>query len=397
MTATAPAHEPLTEALLDAALYSSDPFPHYERLRREAPVAWNAEKGFWSVATYDEVMEASTEPDRFCSGRGILLMEIGVEYPTPPTMMHTDPPAHTAYRKLVAPAFRPSRIAALEDTVRERVRALLEPVTAGEPIDFVPAVSVPFPLRIIGDLLGLPDADWETFFYWSEVMIPGNLELSPEEREAVQQEMRAYFLSVIAERRAEPRDDLISTLTEVRIADEQLSDDELHMFLNQLLVAGNETTRNLISDGLVALSERPEQWARLVDDRSLVPTAVEELLRWTTPVISFMRTATVDTTLGNQDIRGDDPVLLLYASANRDEKQFGPTAGELDVGRSPNHHVAFGFGAHYCIGAALARLEVRVLFEELLDRFSSLEPAGPVVRSPSDVIAGVKAAPLVFA
>ena len=201
-------------------------------------------------------------------------MEIGVEYPSPPTMMHTDPPAHTAYRKLVAPAFRPSRIAALEDTVRDRVRALLEPITAGEPIDFVPAVSVPFPLphhrglarpsrRRLGELLLLVEA-----------MIPG-LDLSsrsgrPSSRRCGPTSWPSSPSGI------EPREDLISTLTEVKIADEQLSDDELHMFLNQLLVAGNETTRNLSSPTGCALSERPEQWARLVDDPALVPKAVEE-------------------------------------------------------------------------------------------------------------------------
>jgi cytochrome P450 len=168
------------------------------------------------------------------------------------------------------------------------------------------------------------------------------------------------------------------------------------MFLVQLLVAGNETTRNLVSGGLVALAERPEAWERLRRNRSLVQTTVEEMLRWTTPVVSFMRTATRDAELGGQAIRKGDAVLMLYASANRDERQFGPTADRFDIGRDPNHHVAFGFGAHFCIGATLARIEARVLLEELLDRFGSIEPAGEVQRSNSSVIAGVKHAPLVF-
>jgi cholest-4-en-3-one 26-monooxygenase len=168
------------------------------------------------------------------------------------------------------------------------------------------------------------------------------------------------------------------------------------MFLNQLLVAGNETTRNTISGGLWALAQRSEQWQRLVDDRSLIPTAVEEVLRWTSAVISFMRTATTDTELAGQAIAAGDPVLMLYSSANRDEAQFGATADQFDVGRSPNHHLAFGFGAHFCIGAALARLEVRLVLEELLDRFRTIEPAGEVAYSPSDIIAGVTSAPLRF-
>jgi cholest-4-en-3-one 26-monooxygenase len=390
-------HEPLTDALVEPGFNARDPFPHYARLRADAPVAWNATQGFWALSRYAEVHEVSTDPGRFCSKHGILTMEIGVEYPTPPTMMHTDPPEHTAYRKLVQPGFKPSLMTALEPIARERMLDLLERVTPGEAVDFVQAVSVPYPLRIISDLLGVPHDDWEQFFHWSEAMIPGALDLTPEERAEIQVDMRAYFLGVIAERRKEPREDLISVLAATQLDGRALSDDELYMFLNQLLVAGNETTRNTISGGLWALAQRPDQWQRLVDDRSLIPTAVEEILRWTSAVISFMRTATGDTELAGQAIAAGDPVLMLYSSANRDEAQFGPTADQFDVGRSPNHHLAFGFGAHFCIGAALARLEVRLALEELLDRFRTVEPAGEVAYSPSDIIAGVTSAPLRFA
>lgn len=383
-------HEPLTDTMVEPGFNGRNPFPHYARMRAEAPVAWNATQGFWALSRFAEVHEVSTDPERFCSGKGILTMEIGIEYDSPPTMMHTDPPDHTAYRKLVQPGFTPSRMKALVPVARDRLVDLFDRVRDGEPVDFVDAVSVPFPLRIIGDLLGLPDEDWEDFFYWSEAMT-GALDLTPEERTRIQVDMRAYFFEVIGRKRAEPQEDLISAL-----AAEDLSDDELFMFLNQLLVAGNETTRNTISGGLWALAERPDQWQRLVEDRTLVPSAVEEILRWTTAVIAFMRTATRDTTLGGIEIAANDPVLMLYASANRDEAQFGPTADQFDVGRTPNHHLAFGFGAHFCIGAALARLEVALVLEELLDRFRTLEPAGEVAYSPSDIIAGVTSAPLRF-
>ena len=188
----------------------------------------------------------------------------------------------------------------------------------------------------------------------------------------------------------------MSALATASPGGDELSDDELAMFLIQLLVAGNETTRNLLSGGLAALAERPDQWDRLRDDPGLVPLAVEELLRWTTPVISFLRTATVDTELRGQRISAGEPVLLVYASANRDEAVFGPDASHLDVGRDPNPHVAFGFGTHFCLGAALARLEARVVLEELLTRFAHLEGAGEVERAASPVIAGVRRAPLVF-
>jgi cytochrome P450 len=391
-----PAHEPLTDPLIEDSFYAGDAFPQYARLRDEAPVAWNDTKGFWAVSRWDDVMAVSTDPETFCSGRGILVMEIGASYDSPPTMMHTDPPEHTVYRKLVQPGFAPGRMRALEADVRRRAKLLVDEIEAGRAVDFVETVAVPFPLYIISALLGIPDEDWQRFFEWSEAVIPGATDWPEEKRMALQADMHETLLATTVARRADPRDDLISVLVQVEIEGRRLSDAELAMFLVQLLVAGNETTRNLVSGGLVALAERPEAWERLRRDRTLVPTAVEEMLRWTTPVVSFMRTATRHAELGGQAIREGDAVLMLYASANRDERQFGPNADRFDIGRDPNHHVAFGFGAHFCIGATLARIEARVLLEELLDRFETVEPAGNVTRSSSAVIAGVKRAPLVF-
>jgi cholest-4-en-3-one 26-monooxygenase len=391
-----PAHEPLTDPLIEDAFYAGDPFPQYARLRDEAPVAWNDTKGFWAVSRWDDVMAVSTDPETFCSGRGILVMEIGASYDSPPTMMHTDPPEHTVYRKLVQPGFAPGRMRALEDDVRRRAKPLVDAIEPGRPADFVETVSVPFPLYIISALLGMPDEDWQRFFEWSEAVIPGATDWSEEKRAALQADMHETLLATTVARRADPRDDLISVLAQVEIEGRRLSDAELTMFLVQLLVAGNETTRNMISGGLVALADRPADWNRLRGDRSLVPTAVEEMLRWTSPVVSFMRTATRDTDLGGQAMGEGDPVLMLYASANRDERQFGPTADRFDIGRTPNQHVAFGFGTHFCIGATLARIEALVLLEELLERFETVERAGDVERSHSAVIAGVKHAPLVF-
>jgi cytochrome P450 len=391
-----PAHEPLTDPLVEDEFYAGDPFPQYARLRDEAPVAWNASKGFWAVTRWDDVMAVSTDPAAFCSGRGILVMEIGASYDSPPTMMHTDPPEHTVYRKLVQPGFAPGRMRALEADVRRRAKLLVDEIEPGRSADFVETVAVPFPLYIISALLGMPDEDWQRFFEWSEAVIPGATDWSEEKRAELQADMHETLLATTVARRADPRDDLISVLAQVEIEGRRLSDAELTMFLVQLLVAGNETTRNMVSGGLVALADRPAAWEQLRRDRSLVPTAVEEMLRWTTPVVSFMRTATRDAELGGQAIREGDPVLMLYASANRDERQFGPTADRFDVGREPNHQVAFGFGAHFCIGATLARIEARQVLEELLDRFETVEPAGDVERSHSAVIAGVKRAPLVF-
>ena len=389
--------------LLDPALYAEgDPFELYAELRRFAPVCWvdRAGGGFWAVTTHPEVSAIGADPGGFCSARGILVDEIGTTYDDPPTMMHTDPPRHTRYRRLVQPGFKPSMVRLMETGVTAKARALLEPIRPGEPIDVGSALSIPFPLQVICELLGVDGSQWPRFFEWSEAVIPGESERSEAERAELQAEMWGYLIGVAEERRLEPAEDLVSVLATVGGGDSQsdrLSEAELAMFLIQLLVAGNETTRNLISAGLVALATHPEQWAALRADPLLVPTAVEELLRWTTPVISFMRTATSDCSVRGQAVAAGDPLLLVYASANRDEEVFGDDAGMLRVDRHPNPHVSFGFGPHFCLGAALARLEGRVVLTELLTRFATLTPAGPVERTASPVIAGVRHAPLVFA
>jgi cytochrome P450 len=277
---------------------------------------------------------------------------------------------------------------------------LIDTIERGEPVDIVPALSIPFPLQVICELLGVDGSQWPRFFEWSEAVIPGESERTEAERAALQAEMWGYLIGVAEERRAAPAEDLVSVLAMVGAEDgteaDRLSEAELAMFLIQLLVAGNETTRNLLSAGLAALAEHPDQWAALRADPGLIPNAVEELLRWTTPVISFMRTATTDRTVRGEVVAAGEPVLLLYASANRDEEVFGPDAGELRVDRHPNPHVSFGFGPHFCLGAALARLEGRVVLTELATRFASLTPAGPIERTASPVIAGVRHAPLVF-
>jgi cytochrome P450 len=391
----------LTAPLLDPDFYAGDPFPLYARLRREAPVVRNDTLGFWVASRHADVVAASRDPATYCSGRGIMVFEIGSEYPTPPTMMHTDPPDHTRYRNLVQPGFRPSFMRALEDGVRARTVALVDRIEPGRPVDFVSEVAVPLPLQVISDLLGVPEEEWPRFFRWSEAVIPGATDWPEEERMALSGEMVEYLLAAAASRRADPGDDIISELGAAEVDGDRLTDAELAMFLVQLLVAGNETTRNTMSGGLLGFAEAPGEWEalRARAESSVpraVPLAVEEMLRWTTPVVAFMRTTTTPTELGGQPLGAGEPVLMLYASANRDEAVFGPTADRFDSGRDPNPHVAFGFGPHFCIGAVLARLEARILLEELLARFGSVESAGPVVRTASPVIAGVRSAPLVF-
>ncbi len=391
----------LTAPLLDPGFYAADPFPLYARLRAEAPVARNDSLGLWFVSRHAEVTEVSRDPQTFCSGKGILVMEIGTEYPSPPTMMHTDPPAHTRYRALVQPAFRPSFVRRLEGRIRERTCALVDRIRPGRPVDVVPELTVPLPLQVISDLLGVPEEEWPRFYRWSEAVIPGATDWSDEEREALQAEMVAYLLRTASDRRDRPRNDLVSELAAAEVDGDRLSEDELAMFLVQLLVAGNETTRNMMSGGLAVFARTPETWRELRarwlgSAPRAVPVAVEEMLRWTTPVVSFMRTTTREVSLAGRRLGAGEPVLMLYASANRDEAVFGVDADRFDPFRNPNPHVAFGFGPHFCVGAVLARIEGQVLLEELLSRFASVELAGEVERTASPVIAGITAAPLVF-
>jgi len=386
----------LAARLTDPELYRSDPHPLYARLRAEAPVAWNEERGFWAIAKHADVSAIESDHATFCAGRGILVDEIGTTYATPPTMMHADPPVHTRYRRLLQPAFKPSVVRALEPVVRARTTALVDRVESGVATDVVAALSVPLPLQVISEILGVPDDEWERCYEWSEAVIPGATDWPEERRNRLMTEMIEYLVGAAKDRRARPRDDVLTKVAQVDLEGERLSDDELAMFLVQLLVAGNETTRDLISSGLLALADHKGQWARVRADRSLVPGAVEEMLRWSSPVVSFMRTATRDTEVRGVAIAEGEPLLMLFASANRDEDAFGVSASTFDVGRDPNPHLAFGQGNHFCLGAALARLEGRVVLDVLLDRFAEIERVGAVERSPSSVVTGIRRAELRF-
>lgn len=385
-------HEPLTEAVLTEGFFNGtlanivggDPWEHLTRLRAKGRMAWNEEGGFWVASHHAEVQRASTDPTRFCSAQGIMTAEIGNPFDTPPTMMHTDPPDHTRYRGLVAPAFRPSAMKALQPRLEAHVARLLDRVSVRTPIDIVSDVMVPFPLLVICELLGVPPEDWEKFYLWSEVSIPGATDYTDEQIQQIRGEMVTYLLAAVTAKRGSSGDDVFSILAEAGI-----SDIEIMMFAIQLLVAGNETVRNTMSAGVVALAQHPDQWQRLRADRSLVPLAAEEMLRWSSSVIYFMRTAVNGTELGGVTLDAGDPVVLLYASANRDEDVFGPTATQFDITRHPNPHLAFGFGTHFCIGAALARQEISVVLDAMLDRFSAIELASEPERTRSAIIAGI--------
>ncbi|HMG45145.1 MAG TPA: cytochrome P450 [Acidimicrobiales bacterium] len=396
----------LTAPLFEDGFLAGEPHPHLARLRAEAPVAYDEAHGVWVLSRHAEVTTAARDPATFCSGKGILLSEIGVNYDTPPTIMHTDPPDHTRYRKLVQPAFSPAAIRAWEPAIRRRAEAGVDHLLAsldgdgdGAVVDVVAELAVPFPLQVIADLLGIPDDDWPRFYEWSEAAIPGATDLPADRIVELMGEMVTYLLAVAADRRATPRDDVVSRLATAAPDGDVLDDAELAMFLVQLLVAGNETTRNSLSGALVAFSEHPEQWARVREavaagDRALLDSAVEEILRWTSPVAYFLRTTTRPVELAGQTLPAGAPTMLLYLSANRCEQEFGPTAATFDVARTPNHHLAFGSGPHFCLGAALARVELRVMLETLAPRLLELGPADPPERSMSLVIAGLRRAAL---
>ena len=387
-------------ALDDPDFYLDDPHMAFRRLRATAPVYWCDTARLWAISTYADILHVSRHPESFCSGRGVLIhdrLRSGALTEAPLSILYMDPPHHNRYRKLVSSAFTPRMIGGLEPRIREIARRSLAAIAPGETHDFVEAVSVPLPMLVIAEMLGVGAEEMASFKRWSDAIIAAaDTGASPESMQHVG-ELFAYFYAKLEERRAEPRGDLLSALAAAEVDGERLTDEELLMFCMTLLVAGNETTRNLISGGARALMEFPDQRRVLVEDPTRIPRAVEEMLRWVTPIRSFARTATRDTVLRGQCITAGDYLLLLYASGNRDEDSFGPTADLFDAARPTEPiHLAFGFGEHFCLGASLARLEVRVLFEELLARFPAFTPAGDVVPLRSTLMNGLERMPVRF-
>jgi cytochrome P450 len=362
-----------------------DPYPVFAQLRAEAPVLWHDDAQLWTIARHDDVMRISRDPAAFCSGKGVLPADRQRDITGAESILFLDPPDHQRHRKLVSPAFTPRRISALEQRVRELARELLDGIDNGEPVDFASAVAVPLPMLVIAEMLGIPVEDRDRFKVWSDAMIDAATE-PKEETYQLAFELWDYFEKIIEQRRVEPADDLVSVIAHAEVDDVPLNNAELNGFCMTLLVAGNETTRNLITGGVEALARYPNQIQRLVEDHSLIPSAVEEMLRWVTPVMNFARTATRDVEVRGQTIGEGQMVFMLYGAANRDPDVFGPSADTFDVGRQPNPHVAFGFGEHFCMGASLARLEARVLFDELLQRFSTAELAGDPERLRSSLM-----------
>ena len=381
--------------------FLGDPHAAFRRLRREDPLPWYpGSGGAWCVLKHADMMTVSRDPQRFTSTRGIQIGITAEARPPmmPPTILEMDPPEHNQHRKLVIRAFTPGATAHQETMIRAIARECLDAIDPGSIADLVETLAVPLPMYVIAEMLGVPRSDRPRFKRWSDSMIEAGGGKRTPATDAALGEMLGYFADVLAERRRAPKDDLVSTLARAEIEGEQLSDPQILMFCITLLAAGNETTRNLISGGSLLLARNPEQRERLLADPGLLPNAIEEMLRWWTPVQSFTRVAVGDTELRGKSIRGGDVLLLLYASANRDEEVWGDDADCFDVGRdhAKKRHLAFGFGEHLCLGAPLARMEARVLFEELLARFPHFEAAGEPEMLHSRLMHGVEHLPVRF-
>lgn len=380
--------------------------PHeaFRLLRREAPVFWQdypGGQGFWAITRYEDLVAISKDPVTFSSHRGGTILR---DLPEPDLantrtiMLNMDPPQHSKYRRLVSQGFTPRMTSRLEPHVREITRNILDRVAPLGECDFVRDIAAELPLQVIAELIGVPLKDREMVFAWSNRLIGfDDPEFSTAENDGkmAAAEMWMYANKLAEERKKAPRDDLVSVLVNGAVDGERLSEQEFDSFFLLLAIAGNETTRNLISGGMQALIEHPAERRRLIENPSLLATAVEEMLRWVSPVIHFRRTVTRDARIRDQELHEGDKVAIYYPSANRDEDVF-PEAMRFDVGRSPNNHIAFGIGEHFCLGANLARLEIRVLFEELLRRLPDIELAGPVRRLRSNFINGVKEMPVRF-
>ena len=375
--------------------YAGDPYPAYRELRAQSPVCWNDVTNFWALLKYEDIRFVSSNPGMFSSTEGITIPDPAMESPVQAgNLIFTDPPRHRQMRKLINSGFTRRRVAVLEPKIREIVRGILDGIEPDSVHEFAEEIAAPLPTRMIAELIGAPPDDWEQFRAWSDAAT-GNadpeIELDPFVAIA---QLFEYFQKLIAARRNEPRDDLLSVLAEAEIDEHRLDDEDLLNFAFLLLVAGNETTRNLVALGTLALIAHPDQCRLLVDDPALIPGAVEEMLRWNSPVVHMARTATADVEIRGQLIRAGDVVVMLYQSANRDEEIFGPDSEEFRVTRNPNPHIAFGCGEHSCVGAQLARLEATVLFEELLIRFPRLALVGEVDRMRATMVPGVKRMPV---
>jgi cytochrome P450 len=391
------------------------PFEWFDRLRHEHPVVWHPEeppnRGFWAVTRYDDLTAVHMDWETFSSEIGAVgLEELDTEQlQIRNSMLETDPPRHTEMRQICSKRFSARGVGKYEDWIREVASDVLDgALRSGEPFDFVADISRELPIRFLCSIFTVPQDDAPKLIEWGDQMIANqdpDLSAAVVDRVDTEEYRLLPFRSPTARkvfdyadrqrdlRLSEPADDVIAALSAAQ-SEGVLNDGEYHNYFALLMIAGNETTRHTISAGMLALMEHPDQMKLLQDEPERIPVAVEEILRWATPVLHFRRTATRDVEMRGQQIKTGDKVVTWYISANRDEQVF-PDPYRFDVTRRPNDHVTFGPGGpHFCLGAHLARLETKVLFQELLPRLGSIELAGPAERIRSNFVNGIKRMPV---
>jgi cytochrome P450 len=396
------------------AFARSVPYEMFDWLRRNDPVCWYDwphGKGYWAITRHDDLVAIHKDTETYSSETGATALEDlepdAIE--ARKSMIDTDPPRHTRLRGLVNRGFTPRAVAAYEGLLRELTRSILDDALPRGEFDFIEHIAAPLPIQVLCRILGVPPEDNQLLIDWGDRMIgstdPTMSDMSYEHpdsdryrllpfRSPAAVELWGYGHGIAAARRSAPRDDLVTKLVEAEIDGERLTSREFDVMFLLLVVAGNETTRQAIAHGMQAFMEHPEELQRLRDDPGLMPTAVDEVMRWATPVLHFRRTATRDVELRGKWIRKGDKVVVWYISANRDELVFDDPY-RFDVGRRPNDHVSFGRGGpHFCLGAHLAKLEVKVMFEELLPRLASIEPAGPAERIRTNFTNAFKSMPV---
>ncbi len=386
-----PAHPTRNGVVVMDPAFHADPFEHYRWMQAEAPVYWDDVTGLWALTRHADISRVEADHETFCSVKGSR-PESSV-----PSMINLDPPEHTRRRRIVSSGFTPRRVAGHEAFLRETVTGLMDAVADQGRCDFVDDIATSIPLQMIAKLMGLPAADEAKLLHWSDLFATGGADIRPQVEAAVL-EWVAYIVDQMKTRTDPEADDLISLL--MHADGEPLTAEDLIYETMLILVGGDETTRHVMSGGLEALLLHPEQLELLRQDRSLLPNAIEEMLRWVTPVRNMNRTATRDVELGGQPVLAGDRLLLLYQAGNRDPEVFHEP-DRFDITRDDARlHLAFGAnGRHFCLGAQLARLELRVLFEEVLDRWPDValaEPGGPRPERSGNFVLGIEELPVTF-
>jgi cytochrome P450 len=390
-----------------------DPHPVFKRLRAEDPIHWTTgriSRGFWSITRYEDALTVYRDADRFSSQRYSVGLPSNpeAEMAISPEMrgcgqmlIGTDPPRHNAMRRQFNGAFLPRAVAELESSGRRIVSEVIDAVAPRGECDFVVDVAAQLPMAIICEIMAIPRADWQSMFKWANMVIGGD---DPEYQvggSAMQTSMEGgmqlfmYCVNLAKQRRDNPGGDLLSVIGTAKLEGALLNDMEIGHNAVMFILGGLETTRNAISGGVLELMRNPDQWKRLAQNPALMPAAIEEILRWTSPITHIMRTATRDFEWRGRKIRDDDWIAIWNPSANRDEEVF-PDPYRFDIGRKPNDHLAFGQGEHFCIGSHLARLELRQMLEEVMRRMPDLALAGEVERLTSIQVAGIKHMPVKF-